>query len=84
MSAEYPEAPAVVHNMGACAEASSDFEVAQSLYAKSADLSTKFSGDGVSAGKQFLSSLRKLSDQRFGLELIDEVSTPPGFEEVES
>ncbi len=74
MAADYPQAPAIVHNMGACAEASSDFTAAQGLYAKSAELSVKFSDDGITAPKPFLQALRKLSEQRFGLELIDEVS----------
>jgi len=74
MAETYPEAPAVIHNMGACAEASSDFAAAQGLYAKSAELSVKYSSDGITAGKPFLRALRKLSDQRYDLELIDEVS----------
>ncbi len=76
LAAQYPEAPAVIHNMGACAEASSDFEAAQGLYAKSAELSVKYSADGITAAKPFLQALRKLSDQRYGLELIDEVTRP--------
>ncbi len=69
--------------MGACAEASSDFEAAQGLYAQSAELSVKYSEDGLTAAKPFLRALRKLSDQRYGLELIDEVTRPVVPEPVE-
>ena len=83
MAKQYPEAPAVIHNMGACAEASTDFEAAQGLYAQSAELSVKYSEDGLTAAKPFLRALRKLSDQRYGLELIDEVTRPVVPEPVE-
>ncbi len=76
MAEEYPEAPAVLHNMGACAEASSDFQTAQSHYAKAAELSVQYSGDGITAGGDFLKALRKLSDQRAGLEIIEELTAP--------
>lgn len=84
MAADYPEAPAVMHNMGACAEASSDFTAAQGLYARSAELSTKFSIDGATTPEPFLKALRKLSEQRYGLELIDEVSGAEGRVPVET
>lgn len=79
---QYPEAPAVMHNMGACAEASTDFEAAHGLYARAAQLSVKYGGDGTSAGSDFLKALRKMSDQRYGLELIEELSNPYGYEPV--
>jgi hypothetical protein len=84
LSADYPTAPSVIHNNGACAEASSDFAAAQSLYAQAADLSVAFSDDGNTAGKTFLSSLRKVSDARFGLELIEEVKQPVFTEPADS
>ena len=76
MAEEYPESPAVIHNLGACAEASSDFQAAQGHYAKASELSVRFSADGVTAGSEFLKALRKLSDQRVGLEIIDELTEP--------
>ena len=76
MAEEYPEAPAVIHNLGACAEATSDFKAAQGHYAKAAELSVQYSADGTSAGGQFLSALRKLSTQRADLELLDEITDP--------
>ena len=76
MAEEYPTSPAVIHNLGACAEATSDFQAAQGHYANAAELSVAFSADGVSAGADFLKALRKLSDQRVGLEIIDELTDP--------
>lgn len=76
---QYPEAPAVMHNMGACAEASTDFDAAHGLYARAAELSVKYSADGTSAGGAFLKALRKMSDQRYGLELIEELSNPGDY-----
>lgn len=74
MAEEYPASPAIIHNVGACAEASSDFQAAQGHYAKAAEYSIPFSADGVTVGPQFLKALRKLSDQRVGLEIIDELT----------
>lgn len=76
MAEEYPEAPAVIHNLGACAEATSDFQSAQGHYAKAAELSVRFSGDGVTAGEDFLKALRKLSIQRADLEVLEELTAP--------
>ncbi len=83
MSEQYPEAPAVIHNMGACAEASSDFTVAQSLYARSSQLAVAYSDDGITAPKAFTKALRKLSDQRYGLEIIEDLTRPEPVEPVE-
>ncbi len=76
MAEEYPEAPAVIHNLGACAEATSDFQGAQGHYAKAAELSVRFSTDGITAGGDFLKALRKLSGQRADLELLEELTEP--------
>ena len=76
MAEEYAEAPAVIHNVGACAEATSDFQAAQGHYAKAAELSVAFSGDGVTAGGEFLKALRKLSNQRADLEILEELTAP--------
>ena len=84
MAEEYPEAPAVIHNLGACSEATSNFQAAQGHYAKAAELSVRFSADGVSAGTEFLAALRKLSDQRVGLSVIDELTTPSVSEQDRS
>lgn len=76
MAEEYPEAPAVIHNLGACAEATSDFQTAQGHYARAAELSVQYSTDGVTAGAEFLKALRKLSNQRADLEILEELTAP--------
>ncbi|MEM9571938.1 MAG: hypothetical protein AAF996_10745 [Pseudomonadota bacterium] len=76
MAEEYPAAPAVMHNLGACAEATSDFQTAQGHYAKAAELSVQYSADGVTAGTDFLRALRKLSNQRSDLEVLEELTAP--------
>ena len=76
MAEEYPEAPAVIHNIGACSEATSDFQAAQGHYAKAAELSVPYSEDGITAGSDFLKALRKLSNQRADLEVLEELQAP--------
>ena len=83
MAAQYSEAPSVIHNMAACAEASQDFAAAQGLYAQAAELSVKYNPDGTGAAKPFLAALRKLSEQRYGLELIDEINGAADYEPVD-
>jgi hypothetical protein len=85
MAEEYPEAPAIIHNVGACSEATSDFQAAQGHYAKAAELSVQYSADGVTAGSAFLKALRKLSNQRADLEVLEELQAPwmPVEEEAE-
>jgi len=76
MAEEYPNSPAIIHNLGACAEATSDFQSAQGYYAQAAELSVQYSGDGISAGTDFLKALRKLSNQRSDLEVLEELTAP--------
>ena len=73
MSQEYPTAPAVIHNMGACAEASSDFLTAQSHYARAAELSAQV-GATDKLMRPYLASLQRLSGQRLGLEQIKQAT----------
>ncbi|MEM6653445.1 MAG: hypothetical protein AAF582_12660 [Pseudomonadota bacterium] len=76
MAEEYPEAPAVIYNLGACSEATSDFQSAQSHYANAAELSERFSSDGVTAGNSFVKALMRLSKQRSDLEVLETLSAP--------
>ncbi|MEL7231037.1 MAG: hypothetical protein AAGJ85_00830 [Pseudomonadota bacterium] len=83
LAAAYPTAPAVIHNNGACAEASQQFSVAQARYAEAADLSLAFSDDGQTVAKPIRKALEDVSGQRFDLQILDEltddmsVDTPP-------
>lgn len=76
MAEEYPTSPAVIYNLGVCAEATSDFQSAQGHYANAAELSVAFSADGVTAGDPFLGALRKLSNYRSDLSVLDELTAP--------
>ena len=46
MKAEYPDSPAVSHNLGACLEARGDFVAAHGMYAEAAEQSAAISGTG--------------------------------------
>lgn len=74
LAATYPNAPAVIHNNGACAEASQKFGDAQALYAQAADLSLAFSDDGRTVAKPIRSALEAISNQRFDLERLDDLT----------
>lgn len=71
---QYPEAPAVTHNLGACYESSGDFLGAHTLYAEAAQQSAAASGTGV-AMKDFSQSLARMSSYRTGLQLIDRLTS---------
>ncbi|MEO0548376.1 MAG: hypothetical protein AAFZ91_00540 [Pseudomonadota bacterium] len=73
LSGQYPESPAITHNMGACAEASTDYVAAQGLYGQAAELSVKYTADGA-IGRDFVKALNKLADQREGEQLIDRLN----------
>lgn len=83
MAAQYPEAPAVIHNMGACAEASSDFQAAQGLYAQASELSVKYTGTGI-AGDTFIKALQKLSNQRNDEQILQALTALPEVDSPEA
>jgi len=72
----YQNAPAVLYNQAVCAEAAQDFAMAQSLYAKVSALAPDYGEAGEKAHKKTLNRLRDLSDQRYGLQVIDEMTRP--------
>lgn len=67
---QYPNAPAVTHNLGACYESSGDFLGAHSLYAEAAEQSAAMSGTGQPQ-KDYSQSLARMSSYRTGLQLLD-------------
>ena len=73
MKAEYPDAPAVTHNLGACREAQGRFVEAHGLYAEAAELSAKQSPEGQAA-KPFRDALSRMSYHRSGLQLLDRLT----------
>jgi thioredoxin-like negative regulator of GroEL len=75
LHAAYPEAPAVMHNLGACAEASGNYERAQTLYAGAVEKARGpfSSGKGVA---QLLESLERISGRRQGETVIEALTAP--------
>ena len=73
---QYPGAPAVTHNLGACYESSGDFIGAHTLYAEAAEQSAALSGVGQ-ADKPFRQSLARMSSYRTGLQLLDRLVRDP-------
>lgn len=71
MIQDYDSAPAVLYNHGVCAEADHKFAAAQALYAQASGLMLQYGEAGKSAHDMTVKSLRKLSDQRYGLEAIE-------------
>ncbi len=74
LKVEYPEAPAVSHNLGACYESSGDFMGAHTLYAEAAEQSAAMSGTGTPM-KAFSQALARMSSYRTGLQLIDRLTS---------
>lgn len=73
LRAQYPHAPAVTHNLGACLESSGDFMSAHSLYAEAAEQSAAMTGTG-SPPEDFRDSLARMSSYRTGLQLINRLT----------
>lgn len=61
LAAEYERAPAISHNLGACAEASGDSQTAQTFYADAAREAQAF---GEAPAKRILNALDRISDTR--------------------
>lgn len=77
LGAEFPDAPAVTHNLGACAEASGDYAAAQDLYARAADLTAGYVQDDMEKPvKAILGSLERISERRFGEAWLEQVDDP--------
>lgn len=79
---QYPNAPAVTHNLGACYESTGDFLGAHSLYAEAAEQSAAVSGTGTPQ-REFAEALARMSSYRTGLELLDRlVGADSGWQAV--
>lgn len=61
LAGEYPKAPAVLHNLGACAEASGRSEEAQAYYGQAASVAQ---GLGAAPAKRVLNALDRISSTR--------------------
>ncbi|MEL6257813.1 MAG: hypothetical protein AAFQ67_01995 [Pseudomonadota bacterium] len=74
LSLQYADAPAATHNSGACSEALGDYEGAQALYAKAAELSRD---DGVQPLDRTLQALSRISQRRVDNRVIDSLVEDP-------
>ena len=76
LSDQYPDAPAVTHNLGACYESGGNFDGAHTLYARAAE---QASASGLKMDRQFTASLARLSAYRNGLQLLSRLTAEPGY-----
>lgn len=77
LSIEFPEAPGVLHNSGACAEAFGDYERAQTLYLQAADLTVRYpQTDLQKRVRQINAALARISDHRFGETWLERTDGP--------
>ncbi len=71
LAAEFPNAPGVTHNFGACSEAMGDFAGAQVIYARAAEMvASAVDGD---ANKTIINALERVSTRRVDSGLLAEL-----------
>jgi hypothetical protein len=68
LAAEYARAPAVLHNLGACAEASGDSALAQAYYGDAASVAQSL---GTAPAKRVLNALERISGTRSNEIILD-------------
>ncbi|MEO1015480.1 MAG: hypothetical protein AAFX08_09875 [Pseudomonadota bacterium] len=71
LAAEYPDAPDLKHNLGACAEALGDYERAQLYYAEAAEALAPFGADAV---KRTNRALQRVSERRQDNVILDRIA----------
>lgn len=71
LHAQYPQAPAVTHNLAACYESGENFAEAQALYAEAAEQARR---SGMPVDRQFQDSLSRVSAYRNGLQVLDRLT----------
>lgn len=76
LSDQYPNAPAVTHNLGACYESGGNLDQAHSLYSQA---SQQAAASGVPVDRRFNQSLSRLSAYRNGLQLLSRLTAEPGY-----
>ena len=70
LAERYPAAPAVLHNLGACAEALGNQERAQSLYAEA---TAGLRALGIEPTDRMLNALSRISNQRTDTSILDQL-----------
>lgn len=74
---EWPDAPAVLHNLGACAEARGDMETAQLRYARAAELASRIPLLKDKKAKPIFDALERVSGRRMDETFLDNATQEP-------
>ena len=77
----WPQAPAVIHNVGACAEAQGDMSYAQAQYAEAARIARTIPLLNDKAARPIFDALERVSNRRFDDTLIDNNLYPENSED---
>jgi len=74
---EWPQAPAVLHNLGACAEARGDMETAQLRYARAAELASQIPLLKDKKAQPIFDALSRVSTRRMDSTFLDKATRQP-------
>jgi len=74
---EWPNAPAVIHNLGACAEARGDMETAQLRYARAAELASQIPLLKDKTARPIFDALARVSGRRMDDQFLDNATREP-------
>jgi hypothetical protein len=81
---EWPDAPAVLHNLGACAEARGDMSTAQLRYARAAEIASAIPLLNDKKAKPIFDALQRVSNRRIDDTYLNNVTREPETYESES
>jgi len=73
LDTDYPQAPAILHNLGACSEASGQAAVAQEFYAQAVGSAQQL---GTESARRILQALDRISDRRTDEVLLNSIMPP--------
>ena len=74
---EWPQAPAVLHNLGACAEARGDMATAQARYARAAELASQIPLLKDKLASPIFKALERVSGRRMDETFLDNATREP-------
>lgn len=76
---EWPDAPAVLHNLGACAEARGDMETAQLRYARAAEIASHIPLLKDKKARPIFEALERVSGRRMDDTFLDNITHEPDW-----
>ena len=76
---EWPDAPAVLHNLGACAEARGDMETAQLRYARAAEIASRIPLLKDKKARPIFEALERVSGRRMDDTFLDGLTHEPDW-----